>query len=355
MKAIEWRDGALWLLDQRRLPHETVWESYHSAEEAADAIRTMKVRGAPAIAATAAYGVALEAARLADANPNKPWERQQLDILKAALKRLAAARPTAVNLMWAVARMRARIETLKTTPAADAAAALLDEAHRIMAEDEVANRSMGRHGAALFGTGTRILTHCNTGSLATAAYGTALGVIRALHEQGKLAHVYVDETRPYLQGARLTAYELGHEGIEHTLITDNMAGYFMQQGLVDAVIVGADRIAANGDTANKIGTYSLAVLCAFHQIPFYVAAPISTFDTATPNGAAIPIEQRSAAEVTNILGQPIAPASTPAAHPAFDVTPHALIRAIITEQGVIAPPNVHTIAAALAHATRREV
>jgi methylthioribose-1-phosphate isomerase len=224
---------------------------------------------------------------------------------------------------------------------------LVREAEQIAAEDVATNRAIGRHGAALFDRPVQILTHCNTGSLATVDYGTALGVIRALHEQGKLIHVWVDETRPFLQGARLTAYELNREGIPHTLVTDNMAAHFMKLGKVDAVLVGADRIALNGDTANKIGTYGLAVLCAYHNIPFYVAAPLSTFDAKLESGDQIPIEERSTREVTSISGTEIAPKGTAAAHPAFDVTPHELITGIITERGVIHRPDANSVRAML--------
>lgn len=302
----------------------------------------MKVRGAPAIGAAAAFAIALEAKRL-----------QHLDMdafresISNSLTRLGETRPTAVNLFWAIERMRKTLDEA-TVRVEDLAGRLVQEAEHVADEDIQTNRHIGKHGAKLFNGPVKILTHCNTGSLATVEYGTALGVIRSLHEARKLKHVWVDETRPYLQGARLTAYELAGDGIAHTLITDNMAGHFMKLGEVDAVIVGADRIAANGDTANKIGTYSLAVLCHYHQIPFYVAAPSTTFDLSISSGAEIPIEQRNSDEVLRLQGVEIAPSQTNAAHPAFDVTPHALIRAIVTEHGVIHYPNVQSIQTVLA-------
>ena len=279
--------------------------------EVAAAIRDMVVRGAPAIGVAAAFGLVLAKLRRDD--------------IAVAAKELRDARPTAVNLAWAIDRMlRAHC---------DAA-----EAEKIFREDVEANRRIGRFGSDLLGAQATVLTHCNAGALATAGYGTALGVIRAAIEQGKKVAVFADETRPYLQGARLTAWELAQDGIDVTLITDNMAGHFFQQAKFDAVIVGADRIAANGDTANKIGTYTVAVLANAHGVPFYVAAPISTVDIATPDGAAIPIEERSAREVVEIAGTPIAPKGIAVRHPAFDVTPARLISAIITDRGVLRAP-----------------
>jgi methylthioribose-1-phosphate isomerase len=341
VKALRWHDNVLELLDQTALPQSEVWITCRSAEDVARAIVEMKVRGAPAIGAAAAYGVALEA--LSQKHLDMATIRAVLD---AALSRLAATRPTAVNLFWAIERMRNTLHA----PAPDVATLvqnLVSEAEQIAAEDVATNRAIGRHGAALFDEPVQILTHCNTGSLATVDYGTALGVIRALHEHGNLVHVWVDETRPFLQGARLTAYELNREQIPHTLITDNMAAHFMKLGKVDAVLVGADRIALNGDTANKIGTYGLAVLCAYHNIPFYVAAPLSTFDAKLETGDEIPIEERSTVEVTSIAGKEIAPHGTKAAHPAFDVTPHTLITGIITERGVIHRPDATRVRAML--------
>jgi methylthioribose-1-phosphate isomerase len=309
---LRWDGEALFLLDQTKLPHEEVWVPCRSAHEVAEAIRTMIVRGAPAIGVSAAFGMAMAAKQGAD--------------LEQAASVLKASRPTAVNLAWAVDRILG------------AEGDLVAEAERILEEDVAANRAMGRHGAMLLGSNTTILTHCNAGALATGGYGTALGVIRAAVEQGKRVAVFADETRPYLQGARLTAWELQQDGIDVTLITDNMAGHFFQQGQFDAVIVGADRIAANGDTANKIGTYTVAVLAHTHGIPFYVAAPVSTIDPACPNGAAIPIEERSAKEVTEMFGARVAPEGVAVRHPAFDVTPARYITAIITERGVLRAP-----------------
>jgi methylthioribose-1-phosphate isomerase len=279
VEPIRWLDNKLQLLDQRKLPREVVWVTCSDAGEVARAIRDMVVRGAPAIGVAAAFGIALAALRGDD--------------VPAAASELRSARPTAVNLAWAVDRM------LNVCSGRLQPADLVAEAQRMFAEDVEANHRIGRFGAALLGPSTTILTHCNAGALATAGYGTALGVVRAAAEGGKRIAVFADETRPYLQGARLTAWELQQDGIDVTLITDNMSGHFFQQGLFDAVIVGADRIAANGDAANKIGTYTLAVLANAHGVPFYVAAPISTVDMATPNGAGIPIEERSASEVTS--------------------------------------------------------
>jgi len=311
VEPIRWRDDALELLDQRRLPREAVYVTCRSASEVAAAIRDMVVRGAPAIGVAAAFGMALAVRRG--------------DSLDAAANELRSARPTAVNLAWAVDRM------LRTRGD-------LAEAQAMFREDVEGNHRIGRFGAELLGRSATVLTHCNAGALATAGYGTALGVIRSAVEQGKKIAVFADETRPYLQGARLTAWELQQDGIDVTLITDSMAGHFFQQRKFDAVFVGADRIAANGDTANKIGTYTLAVLANAHQVPFYVAAPISTVDLATPNGAAIPIEERSAREVTEIGGTRIAPEGVAVRHPAFDVTPARLITAIVTDRGVLRAP-----------------
>ena len=314
---LRWNGSVLALLDQRLLPRHEVWIDCHNASEVADAIRAMVVRGAPAIGVSAAFGMALAAMRGDD--------------LQQAADELKRARPTAVNLAWAVDRM------LRTS--GDLAA----EAERMFDEDVAANMRLGRYGAELLGERATVLTHCNAGALATAGYGTALGVIRAAVESGKRIAVFADETRPYLQGARLTAWELQRDHIDTTLITDNMAGYFFKQGAFDAVIVGADRIAANGDTANKIGTYTVAVLAHAHNVPFYIAAPVSTIDPSTPNGDAIPIEERSAAEVTDILGARVAPEGIHVRHPAFDVTPAQLITAIITDAGVLRPPYKEAI------------
>jgi len=320
VEPIRWRGNALDLLDQRLLPREVRWVSCGDAHEVAVAIRDMIVRGAPAIGVSAAFGVALAA--------------QRGDDVDAAAAELRASRPTAVNLMWALDRMLA---------ARDAGRDLTAEAEAMFREDVEANMRIGQYGAELLGESVTVLTHCNAGALATAGYGTALGVIRAAVEGGKRVAVFADETRPYLQGARLTAWELKQENIDVTLITDSMAGHFFQQGKFDAVIVGADRIAANGDTANKIGTYTVAVLANAHGVPFYVAAPLSTIDVNCPSGASIPIEERSAAEVTSMNGVSIAPEGIGVRHPAFDVTPARLISAIITDRGVLRAPYDESI------------
>jgi len=317
VEPIRWRGDALELLDQRRLPREMIYVTCRTSHEVADAIKHMIVRGAPAIGVAAAFGMALAKLRGDD--------------LQFAAIELKQARPTAVNLAWAVDRM---VNAKGAT----------SEAEAILREDVEANRRIGRFGAELLGARATVLTHCNAGALATAGYGTALGVIRSAVEQGKKIAVFADETRPYLQGARLTAWELQQDGIDVTLITDSMAGHFFQQRKFDAVVVGADRIAANGDTANKIGTYTLAVLADAHSVPFYIAAPVSTIDLATKSGQTIPIEERSATEVTEIAGARIAPDGIAVRHPAFDVTPAKLITAIITDRGVLRPPFEESIA-----------
>jgi methylthioribose-1-phosphate isomerase len=335
-RAFLWKKTRLLILDQRELPHRTVWKSARSWSDVARAIQQMVVRGAPAIGVTAAYGLvlAVKARRfksLAEA-------RHELDVAFAGL---FSARPTAVNLRWALERMKKVWDSQLQGGAKDLPAlikALESEAIQIEVEDRAANQAMGRFGAALLKTGSTLMTHCNTGSLATAGLGTAFGVLWTAHQQGKVHKVLASETRPYLQGARLTAWELQKEKIPFELITDNMAAHLMKTEKVDAVFVGADRIAANGDTANKIGTYSLAVLAAHHGIPFYIVAPLSTVDLATPDGRAIPIEERSMDEVTVIRGNRIAPKGIAARHPAFDVTPATLITAIITERGVAREP-----------------
>jgi methylthioribose-1-phosphate isomerase len=330
---IWWEDGQLCLLDQRLLPAQEVIERYNSVVAVARAITSMQVRGAPAIGCTAAYGMVIAAQQSQAATSDA-----LLADLSAAKTQLDAARPTAVNLAWATSRMLRVAGQHSGADIDEIRGILLREAHAILAEDLAMCHAMGQHGAALIPPRGRVLTHCNAGGLATAGYGTALAPIRTAHEQGRPIHVLVDETRPFLQGARLTAWELQRAGVPLTLITDNMAGYFMRRGDVDCVIVGADRIVANGDVANKIGTYSLAVLARAHGIPFYVAAPSSTVDFALATGDAIPIEQRDPAEVTSLAGQPLAPEGVVAAHPAFDVTPHDLVTAIITERGVVYPP-----------------
>jgi len=339
-ETLRWRDGHLELIDQRLLPGRIEYVSCASAAETARAVRDMVVRGAPAIGCAAAYGVALEAARLAGAAPAAFSAG-----MGKAFDLLAASRPTAVNLFWALERMRAVLEGARPGQPPAIAARLLEEAHRILAEDIQANRAMGAHGAALLGDGTRVLTHCNAGALATAGHGTALGVIRSAVAAGKRISVIVDETRPFLQGARLTAWELVQEDIPVTLITDNMSGHLMGRGEIDAVIVGADRVAANGDVANKIGTYMIAVLARRHTIPFYVAAPLSTIDLRLASGAAIPIEERDASEVRGYAGVEWAPTGVNVRNPAFDVTPADLVTALITEKGVVHAPDRGKIAA----------
>ena len=330
---LRWAGDRLVLMDQTRLPVEEVERSCATWPEVADCIRTLVVRGAPAIGVAAAFGVALAARR----SGARDFEGLLAD-LEEAIKGLGATRPTAVNLFWALERMRRLILAGRGRPLEDIRAGLLAEAQAILDEDLAANRAMGAHGAALVPAGARILTHCNAGALATAGYGTAVGVIRAAHAQGKVALVWVDETRPVLQGSRLTAWEMVKEGIPHRLISDVAAASVMQRGEVDLVVTGADRIAANGDTANKIGTYGVAVLARHHGIPFYVAAPFSTIDPAIASGAAIVIEERDPAEVRQLGGRQIAPSESPVYNPAFDVTPAELIGAIITERGVSRPP-----------------
>ncbi len=328
-----WWESALCLIDQRVLPNSEATVRCRTDADVANAIRNMVVRGAPAIGVAAAYGMALAAQ-----NCRVEDRPAMLEALRQAKVVLDATRPTAVNLRWATTRMFGI--ALATQSVEALRERLLAEADAIRSEDEAMCRAIGDHGAALLADGARVLTHCNAGGLATAGYGTALAPIKTAHSHGKRLHVFVDETRPFLQGARLTSWELKDAGVPQTLITDSMAGYFMRRGDVDCVIVGADRIVANGDVANKIGTYSLAVLAQVHGIPFYVAAPTSTIDLNLATGDDIPIEQRAADEVTHLGGQRLAPEGVDAAHPAFDVTPHSLITAIITEQGVIEPPFV---------------
>jgi methylthioribose-1-phosphate isomerase len=329
IKPIRFENDTLLLIDQRLLPNEEVWLSYKDAEGVAEAIRSMVVRGAPAIGVTAAYGAAFGADAIYAGDFIEFFEE-----FSDVCDFLAATRPTAVNLCWALERMKTCARAHADLPGSELKAALFAEAHAIAAEDEILNRAMGAHGQELIPDGSRILTHCNAGALATGGFGTALGVIRAAVEAGKTVSVIADETRPWLQGARLTAWELLQDGIPVTLICDNMAGYLMSKGEIDCVIVGADRIAANGDTANKIGTYSVAILAREHDIPFYVAAPLSTIDLSLSDGSLIPIEERSASEVTHCGGHPIAPAGVAVRNPAFDVTPARYISAIITERGV---------------------
>ena len=330
---VEWKNGAVRLLDQSRLPETVEFVDCFDYKTVADAIRTLKVRGAPAIGVTAAMGVALGAQTIATTD-YPSFARAVL----AICDELAATRPTAVNLFWAIGRMRRKLESLQGQSVLTIKQVLISESEAIREEDITLCKTMGRHGAGLIQDRQTILTHCNAGSLATAGYGTALGVIRAAWEQGKKIQVIADETRPVLQGARLTAWELMQDHIPVTLITDNMAGSLMKQGRVQLCVVGADRIAANGDVANKIGTYSVAVLARAHNIPFYVAAPYSTIDLNTKTGDDIPIEQRNPSEVTTIHGShSVAPKDVAVYNPAFDVTPAELITGIITERGVFKP------------------
>jgi len=333
VNTLEWTDDGVRFVDQTKLPTEEVYVTCKTYEEVADAIRTMIVRGAPAIGVAAAMGIAL-GVRDMKADDVSAFRRGFGEICRV----MGKTRPTAVNLFWAIRRMQKRFDEISSRPMEWIRRGMVDEALAMYAEDIAANKAMGRNGALLMPSEGCILTHCNAGALATAGYGTALGVIRAAVEDGKQLKVYADETRPFLQGARLTAWELMKDGIDTTLISDNMAGWMMAQGKIDAVIVGADRIAANGDTANKIGTYSVALLAHAHNIPFYVAAPISTVDLDTPTGVGIPIEQRSATEVTHLAGKQVAPTNVKVENPAFDVTPAKYITAIITERGVAKAP-----------------
>ncbi|MCL4541356.1 MAG: S-methyl-5-thioribose-1-phosphate isomerase [Chloroflexi bacterium] len=344
VKTVWWAGDNVCLIDQTALPNETVIVTCTNVADVAHAIRSMQVRGAPAIGATAAYGVALAAQQtLGDSSA-------VLQAVEASCKLLEQTRPTAVNLFWALNRMQHRAHELDHLPSDELRQALLAEAQQIAAEDEAACRAIGRYGADLIAPGTSILTHCNAGALACVSYGTALGVIRAAWERYGNIHVYVDETRPFLQGARLTAWELVQEHIPLTLITDNMAGHFLQRKKIGAVVVGADRIAANGDVANKIGTYSVAVLAHENSVPFYVAAPLSTIDFSLSSGTEIPIEERDPGEVSAWRGIPTAPAHTPAAHPAFDVTPARYVTAIITERGIAYSPYAEQLRRLKEHA-----
>lgn len=333
MRTVEWHDNEIHMIDQRLLPQKYQVLVCRDHHELARAIRDMAVRGAPAIGAAAAFGVALCAVR------SQARDAEQLLVeLGDAAREIAATRPTAVNLFWALDRMRKRAESLRGRPVAEIVAALVAEAQAIADEDVETNRRMGRFGAELLRDGDSVLTHCNAGRLATVDYGTALGVIRAAVEQGKRIHVYADETRPRSQGARLTAWELMQDGIPVTLIADNAAGYFLRTGKVQAVLVGADRIAANGDVVNKVGTYKLAVVAKENGVPFYAVAPTSTIDMTVPDGDAVPIEERCAEEVTHVEGVCIAPPGVRVANPAFDVTPHRYVTAIVTERGIVWPP-----------------
>jgi methylthioribose-1-phosphate isomerase len=345
LKTLHWIggvDGHLRMIDQTRLPAEFVEIDCRDVATVWEAIKVLRVRGAPAIGIAAAYGVCLGVQTMLAADEAAFFRR-----LKEVTDYLAGSRPTAVNLFWALQRMTHKAESLRGAPPAEIAAALLAEARAVHEEDRQMCRAIGRHGAALLQDGQGVLTHCNAGGLATSDYGTALAVVYAAVEAGKQLHVFADETRPLLQGARLTAWELQRRGIDVTLICDNMAAQVMREGRVKVVVVGADRIAANGDTANKIGTYGVALLAAAHAIPFYVAAPSSTFDRSLPDGSAIPIEQRNPREVTHGLVGCIAPEGVAVYNPAFDVTPASLITAIICERGVIQPVTRETIDAVL--------
>jgi len=324
VETIEWTDAGVVMIDQTRLPREQVFVTCRSYVEVAVAIRSMVIRGAPAIGVAAAMGVALGVQEDAD------FER--------VCDTLGSTRPTAVNLFWAIDRMRALRTSLNGVAREELVRRMIEEAKNIRLEDIAICRAMGKHGAALVPDGKTVLTHCNAGALATAGYGTALGVIRAAAEAGKKIDVFADETRPFLQGARLTAWELQQDGIATTLITDNMAGHFLHSGRIGCVVVGADRIAANGDVANKIGTYSLAVLAKENNVPFYVAAPVSTFDLTLASGDLIPIEQRASEEVTHVFGVAVAPENIAVENPAFDVTPARYVTAIISERGVARAP-----------------
>ena len=340
IQTLEWTDAGVRFIDQTRLPTEEIYVTCRTYGEVATAIRDMIVRGAPAIGVAAAMGVALGV---------RDSKAQSHTALRSELEQicstLAATRPTAVNLFWGIQRMRDRFEELASASIDEIKRALIQQAQHMHAEDIAACQTMGRNGAVLLPASGSVLTHCNAGALATCGYGTALGVIRAAVEAGKKIHVFADETRPFLQGSRLTAWELTKDGIPTTVISDNMAGAMMKQGKINAVVVGADRIAANGDVANKVGTYTVAVLAKEHGIPFYVAAPWSTVDLATPDGDGIPIEQRSPREVTHLAGKQIVPDGVRVENPAFDVTPHRYVAAIITERGVARVPYSESLQA----------
>jgi methylthioribose-1-phosphate isomerase len=340
---LKWRDDTLVLLDQRELPAREVYLTLREVEEVAVAIESLAVRGAPAIGCTAAMGIALAAQRAEVASAT-----DLAAALEPAFERLARTRPTAVNLFWALGRMRVALDAAVCEPERSPQSVrnrLVAAAQQILEQDVEVCRAIGAAGLELVPENARVLTHCNAGALATAGYGTALGVVRAAFEAGRGVTVLADETRPFLQGARLTAWELARDGVPVSVITDNMAAHVMQRAEVDLVIVGADRIAANGDVANKIGTYGLAVLAREHGIPFYVAAPLSTLDLATPDGAGIPIEERGREEVAEFGGRVVVPDGVPVRHPAFDVTPHRLVSAIVTERGVVRAPYIETLRA----------
>ena len=337
-ETLEWTEHGVRFLDQTKLPTEEVYVTCTTYQEVADVIRTMVVRGAPAIGVAAGMGIAL-GVKNSKAETAGELKRE----LDQVCEVISKTRPTAVNLFWAIRRMQQKFERLRVRPVGEIKQALIEEAQQMHAQDIAINHAMGSHGAALMPRSGGVLTHCNAGALATAGYGTALGVIRAAVEQGKKIHVYADETRPFLQGARLTAWELVKDGIPTTVISDNMSGAIMRQGKIGAVIVGADRIARNGDVANKSGTYTVAVLAKEHDIPFYVAAPTSTVDLETPDGSQIPIEQRNAAEVTHMAGKVITPLGVEIENPAFDVTPAKYVSAIVTEHGIAKAPYEHSL------------
>jgi methylthioribose-1-phosphate isomerase len=336
VRTVEWNAGRVVMLDQRELPTREIYRVYREADEVMRAIKELVVRGAPAIGVAAAMGIALGVRKLSPDRFARDFEK--------LCRAFAATRPTAVNLFWAIERMRRVMRENAQRPFDTLCTLLEREAIAMHEEDIASNRRLGSYGATLLADRSTVLTHCNAGALATAGFGTALGVIRAARDAGKRISVFADETRPVLQGARLTAWELKKERIPVTVITDGMAGYFMQRGKIDAVIVGTDRTAANGDVANKIGTYTVAVLAARHHIPFYVAAPISSIDLGCPSGDKIPIEERSVREVSHIGGRQMVPTGVKIANPAFDVTPHELVTAIITERGVVRPPYWRNLA-----------
>jgi methylthioribose-1-phosphate isomerase len=333
IETLEWTPRGVVFIDQTKLPTEEVYVTCTTHQQVADVIRNMVVRGAPAIGVAAAMGIAL-GVKNSTAENGAEFKRDFDEICET----IRQTRPTAVNLFWAIQRMREKFESLSGQGIPQIKQALMEESQRMHAEDIAANQAMGKHGATLMPSSGGVLTHCNAGALATAGYGTALGVIRAAVEAGKKIHVYADETRPFLQGSRLTAWELIKDGIPTTVISDNMAGVMMQQGKIGAIVVGADRIAANGDVANKIGTYTVAILAKEHGIPFYVAAPISTVDLQTADGSKIPIEQRNKREVSHIAGKQMVPDGVEIENPAFDVTPAKYVAAIITERGIARAP-----------------
>jgi methylthioribose-1-phosphate isomerase len=338
IQTLEWTDSGVRFIDQTKLPTEETYVTCRTADQVADVIRDMIVRGAPAIGVAAAMGIALGV---------KNSKAETVGELRLEFERvcdvIGKTRPTAVNLFWAIRRMRDKFELLRVRPLPQLKQALIEEAQRMHAEDIAANQAMGKYGATLMPASGGVLTHCNAGALATCGYGTALGVIRAAVEQGKKIHVYADETRPFLQGSRLTAWELMKDNIPTTVISDNMAGAMMSQGKIGAIVVGADRIAANGDVANKIGTYTVAVLAKEHGIPFYVAAPLSTIDFETASGNKIPIEQRNSREMTHFAGKQVTPDGVLIENPAFDVTPSKYVTAIVTEKGIARAPYMESL------------